>query len=78
MKSHLKYYRKRAGLSQEQLASKTKFSVSTVASMENGRRDGSVDTIISMASFFGVTVDELLFGPNDSDSTTCKKTEEVS
>lgn len=77
MKSHLKYYRKRAGLSQEQLASKTKFSVSTVASMENGRRDGLVDTIISMASFFGVTVDELLFGPNDSNSTN-KQPEEVS
>ncbi|MEQ6219293.1 helix-turn-helix transcriptional regulator [Levilactobacillus brevis] len=77
MKSHLKYYRKRAGLSQEQLASKTRFSVSTIASMENGRRDGSVDTIIYMASFFGVTVDELLFGPSDSNSTN-KQSEEVS
>lgn len=78
MKSHLKYYREQAGLTQAKLAAQTNLSIGTVALMENGRRDGSIDTIVLMAKFFGVSVDDFLFGPDTTNSTRNKQPEEVS
>lgn len=78
MKSHLKYYREQAGLTQSKLATLTNLSGDTIASMENGRRVGSIDTIVLLSKFFGVSVDDFLFGPSNTNSTAYKKSEEVS
>lgn len=54
--------RKCSGLTQEQLAEKLHISISHLAKIEIGRNAPSVDLVLEMAEFFGVTVDELLRG----------------
>ena len=58
----IKMLRKCSGLTQEQLAEKLHISISHLAKIEIGRNAPSVDLVLEMAEFFGVTVDELLRG----------------
>ena len=58
----VKMLRKCSGLTQEQLAEKLHISISHLAKIEIGRNAPSVDLVLEMAEFFGVTVDELLRG----------------
>lgn len=55
----LRRLRKNFGLTQEQLASKMKVSTSTIRMIELEKRNGSINLISNLASFFNVTVDFL-------------------
>lgn len=54
------YYRKKAGLSQEELAGRVGVSRQAVSKWELGDAAPEVDKLRALAREFGVTVDELL------------------
>lgn len=54
--------RRQAGMSQAALARRLQISPSAVGMYEQGRREPSVDTLVTMAEVFGVTTDFLLTG----------------
>ena len=58
--------RQNYGLSQAQLAQKLHISTSTVGMYEQGRREPSVDTLITLSRIFGVSLDYLLSGRPDT------------
>ncbi len=54
--------RRRAGLSQAELAQRLQISASAMGMYEQGRREPSVDTLVAMAQEFQVSMDFLLMG----------------
>ncbi len=54
------YYRKKNGLSQEELAGKLLVSRQTVSQWETGQTLPTVDNLIRLREIFGVTMDELI------------------
>ena len=54
--------RRSAGMSQAELAHRLQVSPSTVGMYEQGRREPSGETLVSLAALFGVTTDYLLTG----------------
>ena len=66
--------RRRAGLSQAELAARLKVSPSAVGMYEQGRREPSAACLVALAQVFGVTTDYLLTGkpaqPRDSQILT--------
>ena len=65
--------RRQAGLSQAQLAGRLKISPSAMGMYEQGRREPSVETVVSLAREFGVSTDYLLTGSQPDP----KKLEEI-
>ena len=59
---NLKKLRKSYEISQKAFARELNVSQSTVASWETGAREPSIDTLLSLAAFFNVSVDYLLNG----------------
>jgi len=57
---NIKYYRKKLGLTQVELAEKLNVSQSTITSWENGNRRPDLDFLPVLAQIFGISVDELL------------------
>jgi transcriptional regulator with XRE-family HTH domain len=55
----LKELRKRAGLSQPQLAAKSKIAVSTIRRFEYGLREPTYGTLVKLAKGLGVSPAEL-------------------
>ena len=64
------FLRKRAGMSQSQLAEKLNVSPSAVGMYEQGRRVPSVDLLILLARLFGVSLDYLIIGEEVRSSIT--------
>lgn len=60
--SRITYLRKRARLSQAELAMRLGVSPSTVGSYEQGRREPSANILIALSREFGVSIDYLLTG----------------
>lgn len=60
--------RKKLGLSQEELANKLKISQKSISKYECGVRRPSYETLLAMASLFGVTTDYLLGNDSASDA----------
>lgn len=58
----LQELRKQKGLTQEELAEKLFVSRTAISKWESGRGYPNIDSLKSVAKFFGVTVDELLSG----------------
>ncbi len=56
----LKEYRKKLGLSQDDIAKKLGVHNTTYGNWELGKTEPTVDTLIKLADFYNVTVDELL------------------
>ena len=54
--------RRDAGLSQAELARELGISPSAMGMYEQGRREPSMETVVALAGFFGVTTDYLLTG----------------
>ena len=54
--------RKKQGMSQSQLAKELSVSPSTIGMYEQGRRVPALDTLISMARLFNVSLDYLVTG----------------
>lgn len=60
--SNLRYLRRRAGLSQEELAFRANLHRTAVGMLERGVRVARVDTLIKLAGALGATPAELLDG----------------
>ena len=58
----LQQLRKQAGLTQEELAQKLFVSRTAISKWESGRGLPSIDSLMAIANFFGITVDQLLSG----------------
>ena len=54
------YYRKRAKLSQEELAAQVGVSRQAVSKWETGTADPSTSNLLALAKLFGVSAEELL------------------
>ncbi len=54
--------RRRAGMSQAELARLLKVSASAIGMYEQGRRQPAADTLVALGGIFGVSVDYLLTG----------------
>lgn len=59
MKNKIKVYRKRTGVSQENLSEKLGVSRQTVNAIENDKYNPSLSLAFKLAKLFDVTVDEL-------------------
>ncbi len=57
---NLKYLRERKGISQNEIAKVFEIGQPTVGNWEAGRREPDLKTIIQLAEYFGVTLDELV------------------
>ena len=60
--AQIAYLRKKAGLSQRQLAERLHLSGSAVGMYEQGRRQPSVDILVALSLEFGVTLEYLMIG----------------
>lgn len=67
MKERIKVLRKRAGLTQIELADKLSISEQTVKRWEWGERIPRADDLNKLAEVFGITVDELINGPSQTE-----------
>lgn len=56
----LKQLRTQRGLGQKELAAALRCSVPAVSTYETGRHEPDLDTLIAIASFYGVSIDYLL------------------
>jgi transcriptional regulator with XRE-family HTH domain len=61
-------YRKRAGLSQAELAAKLNVAQTTVSGWERGYREPDNKTLDKLSEILGVSIDSLLHGIPDNDS----------
>ncbi len=68
----LKQLRRAASLTQEQLADELNVGVNHVGKMEIGRNAPSIDLLIQISEYFGVSVDYLLKGQQDAKTETRK------
>lgn len=62
MGARIAVLRRRAGLSQAELAQRLQCSASAVGMYEQGRREPAADTLVRMARIFDVSTDYLLTG----------------
>ena len=56
----LKYLRKKRGISQLKLALDLHLNQNSISRYENGEREADYQTLISIADYFGVSIDYLL------------------
>ena len=59
---HIAHYRKKAGLTQEQLAEKMGITAQAVSKWENGLTCPDLDSVARLADFLGVSVEQLIHG----------------
>lgn len=71
---NIKYLRKRAGLSQEELAEKIDVSRQSVAKWENGESLPDIIKCRDLAMLFGTTIDNLINYSFEDDEMTDNKT----
>lgn len=64
------YLRKKAGMSQLQLAQQLNIGPSAIGMYEQGRRTPSIDILIQMSKLFNVSLDYLITGKEFPDSLT--------
>lgn len=65
-------YRKKAGLSQEELADKLGISRQAVSKWERVEASPDTDNLIALANLYGITLDELIYGGNKSTDTSAE------
>ena len=66
---NLQAYRKKAGLSQEEFAEKCEVSRQAIAKWESGESVPTIDKLIFLADFYGITLDELVGREGKDDYT---------
>lgn len=74
--ANIKFLRKRAGLSQEELAEKIDVSRQSVAKWENGESLPDIVKCRDLAMLFGTTIDNLINYSFEDDEMTDNKTSE--
>lgn len=67
--NQIMFLRKKAGMSQLQLANKLNIGPSAIGMYEQGRRTPSIDILIDIAKLFGVSLDYLITGKESIGST---------
>jgi putative transcriptional regulator len=67
MKNRLEELRKKAGITQEELADKLEVSRQTINSLECGRYNPSIHLAFRLARFFRVTIEELFMYEESKD-----------
>lgn len=60
LSKNIKYLREKAGLNQSEMADKFYITRSALGFWENGVREPSIEMIVRLADFFGVTLDQLV------------------
>lgn len=75
MKITLKAARVNRGLTQEEVAEKVKKSKNTIVSYEKGRSTPDIETGKTLAKLYGVSIDDLIFLPEDCALSTSKRME---
>ncbi len=65
--NRLYQYRKRMGLSQEELAEKIGVSRQAVSKWERAEASPDTDNLIELSKIYGVTLDEMMLGTKDTD-----------
>lgn len=70
MKFSLKAARVNAGLTQDEVARSIKKSKNTVVSYEKGRSVPDIETGKALAKLFGMSVDDIIFLPQDCTLST--------
>lgn len=75
----IKQFRKERGLTQEQLAEKLNVSQNTIAKIESGLRRPSIDFLLELSEFFGVSTNYLVLGihPEDMGGSLNEKIDEA-
>ena len=75
----LRELRKGKGLTQEQLAEKLNVSQNTIAKIESGLRRPSIDFLLELSEFFGVSTNYLVLGihPEDMGGSLNEKIDEA-
>jgi putative transcriptional regulator len=59
LKNRLEELRKKAGITQEELADKLEVSRQTIGSLESGRYNPSIQLAFKLARFFKVTIEDM-------------------
>ncbi len=72
MKITLKAARVNAGLSQDYVARELNKSKNTIANYENGRSVPDIETGKALARIYGLSVDDIIFLPQDCALSTIK------
>ncbi|MCU0430891.1 MAG: helix-turn-helix domain-containing protein [Cytophagaceae bacterium] len=65
----MKLLRTKRGSTQKELSYFLKMDRSNVANYENGKRVPTIDTVIKIANFYGVSVNYLLLGEESQEAT---------
>ena len=75
----IQQFRKERGLTQEQLAEKLNVSQNTIAKIESGLRRPSIDFLLELSEFFGVSTNYLVLGihPEDMGGSLNEKIDEA-
>ena len=60
--NRIRKLRKREGKTQEQVAEDMGIGIKTYRSIEQGKRGGSIDTILLLAEYYGISIDFLING----------------
>lgn len=63
---NLKERRKKMGISQMEIASKTGIPQTSYSGYEKNNRQPSIENLIKLADFFNITIDELVERPTDT------------
>lgn len=64
----LRFHRRRAGLSQGQVAAATGYSPSAVSMYECGRREAGYEPLLRLAELYGVSVADFFVAPELADA----------
>lgn len=57
---NLKYLRKATGLTQAEMSADIDIDIKAYAKYEEGRSEPTIDTLIRISEYYGITVDELV------------------
>jgi transcriptional regulator with XRE-family HTH domain len=60
LSQNLKYLREKKGMSQDELGEELGVIKQTISSWENSKANPSIETIVKLAEYFGVSLDELV------------------
>lgn len=74
---NLAFYRKRAGLTQKELAEKLGLSHNSISSWENGKNSIDIETLFEVCEILGVTINDMYGGMAIKDATITVKEREL-
>ncbi|MCL2611262.1 MAG: helix-turn-helix domain-containing protein [Defluviitaleaceae bacterium] len=75
--ANIRYYREKLGMSKETLAESINMSVSHLTNFENGNKPMKFHTAMAIARTFGITTDDLYYGPNKKNGFDTKEEAEL-